>query len=113
MCHQLASTSVFYLTEPTSIAQLHIDDATATTVHLSWKIPKNPKGVIIKYEVRYHRTENGRSKIVRRINTQGFYVSSFNLIGLVGDTEYQFRVRAFTRVGAGPWSNLVIGRTGE
>jgi len=86
---------------------LLINRATATTVRLSWKIPSQPSGTITQYELQYQIVE--RKKVMKQA-TDGL---TDIVTGLKKDTEYQFRVRAFTRVGAGPWSGTVIGRTGE
>jgi len=93
------------LTEPNEPTSLHVNSTTAAMVSLQWKMPSQPNGIITKYEIQYQTTSSSQ--------TVSATSATHTVTGLVGDTEYQFRVRAFTRVGAGPWSNLVIGRTGE
>jgi len=70
-------------------------------------MPRQPNGIITHYELQYHTTINNQIMTLTIIGV------AYKLTGLVADTEYQFRVRAFTRVGASPWSNAVIGHTGE
>ena len=88
---------------------LHINRATATTVFLTWKMPSRPNGIIRQYELQYQRI--GSRKTMTQ-STNGRKLTDI-VTGLIGDTEYQFIVRAFTRAGAGPWSDAVAGRTGE
>ena len=99
------SVSFLPLTVPNKPTSLHIDSATADVVSLSWKMPSQPNGIIIKYEIQYQTASNSQTVSVTS--------AAHKVTGLVGDTEYQFRVRAYTRVGAGPWSNPVIGHTGK
>ena len=93
------------MTVPNKPTSLHIDSATAAMVSLSWKMPSRPNGIIIKYEIQYQTASNSQTASVTS--------AAHKVTGLVGDTEYQFRVRGYTRVGAGPWSNPIIGHTGE
>ncbi|XP_052364085.1 receptor-type tyrosine-protein phosphatase delta-like [Oncorhynchus keta] len=88
------------------------EGASASSLRLAWKsvplIERN--GEIVKYSVRY-RDVNGRGG-----NATGEVVvtvpeSSVVLEGLSADTVYDVRVRAFTAVGAGPYSPGVQFRT--
>ncbi|XP_064781992.1 receptor-type tyrosine-protein phosphatase delta-like [Oncorhynchus masou masou] len=88
------------------------EGASASSIRLVWKsvplIERN--GKVVKYSVQY-RDVNGRGG-----NATGEVVvtvpeSSVTLEGLSADTVYDVRVRAFTAVGAGPYSPGVQFRT--
>uniref|UniRef100_A0A8K9UNX4 Receptor-type tyrosine-protein phosphatase delta n=1 Tax=Oncorhynchus mykiss TaxID=8022 RepID=A0A8K9UNX4_ONCMY len=88
------------------------EGASASSIRLAWKsVPLiEQNGKIVKYSVQY-RDVNGRGG-----NATGEVVvtvpeSSVALEGLSADTVYDVRVRAFTAVGAGPYSPGVQFRT--
>ena len=76
-------------------------------MHVSWKIPSQPNGIITQFQLQYHVTNSNQTVTISIIGVTHI------LSGLASDTEYQFTVRAFTRVGASPWSDVVISHTGE
>ncbi|XP_071025225.1 receptor-type tyrosine-protein phosphatase delta-like [Oncorhynchus clarkii lewisi] len=88
------------------------EGASASSIRLAWKsVPLiEQNGKIVKYSVQY-RDVNGRGG-----NATGEVVvtvpeSSVTLEGLSADTVYDVRARAFTAVGAGPYSPGVQFRT--
>ena len=71
-----------------------VDSVTDTTVTLTWMEPNLTNGVITRYQVQY-RLCSATSYSPRNVNT----LTQYTVTGLEIDTEYCFRVRAFTRVG--------------
>ena len=84
-----------------------IVDVTDTTVTLSWMPPDPPNGIITQYQVQY-RITGGGSFGDNQMTTD----LTFTVTGLMTDTRYDFRVRAFTIVGRGPPSNVVTAFVG-
>ena len=93
-----------FLTGPTAPRSLMTVDVTDTTVTLSWLPPSMPNGIITEYQVRYSRSDNSDSRTQNAINNNLMYTAT----GLASNTEYAFEVRAFTRVGSGPYSDDTV-----
>ena len=73
--------------------------------------PIDQNGVITMYEVMYiPQQEFGGAIGVLTVNEMGM---SITLVNLQEDMEYSISVRAYTTVGAGPYSGPVIERTDE
>ena len=77
---------------------------TDTTVTLSWLPSSMPNGIITEYRVRFSRSDNSDNYIQDTRNN----ILMYTVTGLAGNTEYTFAVRAFTRVGSGPYSDDTI-----
>lgn len=75
-----------------------MDDATDTTVSLSWMMPDSSDGDIIHYRVEY------RPKLPCSKRTKSL---SNTVTGLLPNTKYEFRVAAVTAKGCGPYSDTV------
>ena len=86
-----------------------IVDFNDTTVTLSWMLPAMANGIINQYQVQYRRTSVGGSFGNNQLTT----VLTYTVTGLMTDTQYDFRVRAFTVVGNGPPSNIVSALVGK
>ena len=84
-----------------------MDSVTDGTVTLSWMIPNPTNGRITQYQLQYKRCSDGSYATLQPLNN----AVTRTLTGLTVNTEYCFRVRAFTEVGDGPWTNDVMGRT--
>ena len=69
-------------------------------------------GVITQYEVEYNQTRFSAVKLYNNITVDSTTLM-VNLTGLEEDLEYFIRVRAYTSVGAGPYSVVVMERTLE
>ena len=86
----------------------------STAIRVSWDPapPIDQNGVIAQYEVEYNQTTFSEVSLYN-----GTIVSSTTLMvdltGLDEDVEYTIRVRAYTSVGAGPYSVLVTVTTNE
>ena len=66
-------------------------------------------GIIIKYEVEYHHT--AYSDTDSSTQTRNTSDQTIVLVDLHEYTEYHIRVRAYTKVGAGPYSNQTMSIT--
>ena len=86
----------------------------STAIQVTWEeVPAiDRNGIITQYEVEYNQsTFSG----VTMYNTTTVDSSTFmvDLTGLEEYVEYSIRVRAYTSVGAGPYSDVMIERTQE
>ena len=86
-----------------------VDSVTNATLTLSWMTPDPPNGIITQYELRYRRCAGGSYTTLQPLNNE----ATHTVTGLAVNTEYCFRVRAYTVIslGPGPWTNEVRGRT--
>ena len=71
---------------------------------LSWMSPDTPNGIITQYEIQY------------RVNATALLVNFTDTLmgtvkGLSPGTIYTVQIRAFTRVGAGPYSDRITVMT--
>ena len=73
-------------------------------VTLSWMAPTTPNGIIIQYEVQY--SVNSTTSLVNFTHTLMDTVG-----GLLPATIYTLQIRAYTRVGAGPFSDSITVTT--
>ena len=94
---------MYFLTVPTAPRSLMIVDVTDTTVILSWMPPDSPNGIITRYQVQYRIANSNDTYGNNEVTTDLTYTVN----GLTTNTEYEFRVRAFTVVGRGHPSNIV------
>ena len=81
-----------------------MENVTDTTVTLSWLPPDPPNGIITNYRIRFSRSDNNDSQTQDTMNN----ISMYTVTGLDSNTEYTFEVRAFTRVGSGPYSDDTV-----
>ena len=70
----------------------------------------NRSGIITQYEVEYNQSTFSGATMYNTttVNSSTLMV---NLTGLEEYVEYSIRVRAYTSVGAGPYSEVVMERT--
>ena len=71
---------------------------------LSWLSPDTPNGIITQYEVQFS-TNNTTSSV----NFTGTLMGTVG--GLLPGTMYILQIRAYTRVGAGPFSGTITLET--
>ena len=87
--------------------------ASSNSIRVSWEeVPAiDQNGITTEYEVRYQPlvTFNG-ALMTATVNTSVF---ELELNGLEEFVEYNISVRAYTSVGAGPYSPEVTERTNE
>ena len=82
---------------------------TGTTATLSWMTPDPPNGMITQYELQYRICTDGSNTTLQLLNNE----VTRTVTGLDVNTEYCFRVRAYTVIslGSGPWTDKARGRT--
>ena len=94
---------------PNNVAAISISP---TAIQVTWsEIPAiDRNGIITQYEVEYNQSAFSGATMY---NTTTVDSSTFtvDLTGLEEYVEYSIRVRAYTSVGAGPYSDVVIERT--
>ncbi|XP_051031608.1 LOW QUALITY PROTEIN: protein sidekick-1-like, partial [Phodopus roborovskii] len=97
---------------PTSIT---VRTASETSLRLRWvPLPDsqyngNPESV--GYRVKYWRSDQPSSALAQVVNDR--LERELTIEELEEWTEYELRMQAFNAIGAGPWSELVRGRTRE
>ncbi|CAH1774763.1 unnamed protein product [Owenia fusiformis] len=81
-----------------------ITGISSTSVNLAWDPPpkKQRNGVIVQYEILYHKSSDFIMET--DVNTTDM---STEIQGLEMDTDYTFKIKAYTTQGAGPWSHKV------
>ena len=90
-----------YLIGPaTGPHSLTADTIQSRFVTLSWMPPDTPNGIIIQYEVQY--SVNSTTSLINFTDTLMGTVE-----GLSPGTIYTVQIRAYTRVGAGPFCSSV------
>ena len=86
----------------------------STAIRVSWdRVPLiDQNGVLTQYEVEYNQTTFSEVSLYNTttVNSTTLMV---NLTGLEEYVVYSIRVRAYTSVGAGPYSNVVVETTQE
>jgi len=73
-------------------------------VTLSWIAPDIPNGIITQYEVQY-----SVGSTTSYVNFTGALMGTIE--GLSPATNYTLQIRAYTRVGAGPFSDSITVMT--
>ena len=77
-------------------------------VDLSWKLPCEPNGEIIDYEIEYGSVVTSQ----RKRAVVGGEKESFKVTGLAMLTSYSFQIRARNSVGYGPPKTFVVKTKG-
>ena len=85
--------------------------STSTSIVASWKMPPTDSrnGIITGFNLFYKRKGSADSPTILTIN-DGATLSE-TVTGLDKDTAYEFQVLAFTSVGNGPKSSVIVART--
>lgn len=86
----------------------------STAVEVVWSDvpPVDQNGMIVQYEVEYTQSTLTGAPMLSN-HTVDAFVFSLLLTGLEEYVEYAIRVRAYTTVGAGPYSAMVFATTHE
>ncbi|BFZ00058.1 hypothetical protein BsWGS_03097 [Bradybaena similaris] len=81
---------------------------TETSVRLTWDLPARNlrNGDIVMYQITYHKLSDPINE--EDLNSTDTFV---DLVGLDMNTDYIFKIKAYTSRGAGPWSNRLHFRT--
>ena len=86
----------------------------STVIRVTWEeVPAiDQNGIITQYEVEYNQStfSGATMSATTTVDSSTFTV---DLTGLEEYVEYSIRVRAYTSVGAGPYSDVVIVTTNE
>jgi len=94
----------FFVGPATAPRSLTSNNIQSTFVTLSWMSPDTPNGIIIQYEVQY--SVNSITSLVNFTDTLMGTVE-----GLSSGQVYTLQIRAYTRVGAGPFSSSITVTT--
>ena len=101
--------------EPGPTAVFEHDAVYNARVDLSWKLPCEPNGDIIDYEIEYGGVATSQRKRV----VVGGEKESLKVTGLAMLTSYSFQIRARNSMGYGPPKTFVVktkgpaGKNGE
>ncbi|BFZ17029.1 hypothetical protein BsWGS_20067 [Bradybaena similaris] len=81
---------------------------TETSVRLTWDLPARNlrNGEVVMYQIAYHKLSDPINE--EDLNSTDTFV---DLVGLDMNTDYIFKIKAYTSRGAGPWSNKLHFRT--
>ena len=90
-------------TVPKALIVVRVTDATVT---LSWMPPDPPNGIITHYQVEYRSNSSG-FELLQPTNVD----LTRTVTGLSSNTQYVFRIIAFTLEGNGPASSTVGAHT--
>ena len=106
ICHTLHTVPA---SPPNNVTAISIS---STTTRVTWEeVPAiNQSGIITQYEVEYNQSTFSGATMYNTttVNSPTLMV---DLTGLEEYVEYSIRVRAYTSVGAGPYSDVVMERT--
>ena len=99
-------------TEPSQPKELTVnkDGIGETSITVSWKEPKPSDVSITGYEVQYRENGEEFKKLEKSLTHEDL---TREVTGLVGHTEYQFRVAAINAAGHGPFTDVVTQFTSE
>ena len=85
-------------------------NVTNATVTLSWTPPATTNGIITQYQIQYRRSDSSSDFDSLNMTNDDL---TYTITELTSDTEYVFRVIAFTAVGHGSPSNEVTALTSK
>ena len=93
-----------FLVVPSEPQLLEVVSVNSTFVTLKWSPPDTSNGVITQYSIQFDATviNNFGSNMFNMLELMG------TVEGLSPDTMYLLRLRAHTRVGAGPPSSVTV-----
>ena len=86
----------------------------STEILVTWKPvpPIDQNGIVTEYEVEFNQSKFEEIPI-SNLTTVNASVLVIEVRDLEEDVDYSFRVRAFTNVGSGPYSQAGQARTSE
>lgn len=89
-------------------------NTSSTTVRVHWAEvpPIDQNGIIVRYEVEYTQSTLSGAAMFNTVTVDAS-ILLVDLIRLEEYVEYAIRVRAYTIVGAGPYSDVVFITTNE
>ena len=109
----ISATLLLYFSVPASPPDnVNAVNISSTAIRVTWEeVPAiDQNGIITRYEVEYNQTtfSGATMSATTTVNSSTFMV---DLTGLEEYVEYFIRVRAYTSVGAGPYSDVVMETT--
>ena len=99
---------------PAALGELKRILTAESSIFISWIGPSDNGGhTVTSYDVHHHRTSDptnvARSSEGARDIVEGLSATNVTWVGnLTPHVEYEIRVRARNRIGAGPWSSLTL-----
>ena len=100
---------IFYAVPASPPDNVTAVNISSTAIRVSWDpVPViDQNGVITRYEVEYNQTTFSEVSLYNTttVNSTTLMV---DLTGLEKDVDYFIRVRAYTSMGAGPYSDVVM-----
>eukprot|EP00045_Choanoeca_perplexa_P020019 m.3560 g.3560 ORF g.3560 m.3560 type:complete len:1103 (+) comp6007_c0_seq1:66-3374(+) len=87
---------------PDGLTNPHVDHVSSQSVNLSWTVPTQPNGAIIKYEI-----SAITDQIEQLVEVDGD-VQHHRLAGLKPAANYSFKLRAYTSLGASNYTDAVL-----
>ena len=105
--------NVFLAVPSTAPSNLTVIVSNSTTVTASWRLPPEiaRNGIIRGFRLLYKKKDSGGLPTI--LNFSNGTIHSQVVTGLDKYSEYEFQVVAFTSVGDGPKSSVVVKRTKE
>ena len=102
---------IIAITVPGIVTGFSADEVDLNTISVQWGPPSEPNGIITQYEVEYTLVEN-ITNITRTLNISASnFTGQIELTNLQIFSEYDIRVRAYTSIGPGDYTNIVRVRT--
>ena len=89
-----------FTTVPGAPSSLVVDNTQQTSITLSWTPPDTPNGIVTQYEVQYSSSD---SISFTSSNITDASTMTYTIEGLMPAVMYTVQLRAYTRVGAGPF----------
>ncbi|KFM60834.1 hypothetical protein X975_15368, partial [Stegodyphus mimosarum] len=90
---------------PSAPTNVTISSVTNVSINIEWNEPQPFTGPILSYSIKKTNTVTQLSEVIPVQTT------SYSITGLSPYTNYSVKVRAFTSVGPGPWSDVYYSLT--
>ncbi|XP_075700947.1 insulin receptor-related protein [Rhinoderma darwinii] len=108
-----AATFVFARTMPNPHADniagnITWESAGHNTILMKWEEPKNPNGLILKYEIKYKREHEAGPSTIVCVSRQKFQKYEGVHVTLVQPGNYSALIRATSLAGNGSWTEPIV-----
>ena len=90
------------LSEPGAVSNLMSGGSDVDQIDITWNQPSIPNGIIIVYDIHYRKSDNSDSFVY----VNGITNTQHIIDGLIPNTSYTIRVRAYTIAGPGEWTAI-------
>ena len=111
---KLRKNLLFFFSEPsTAPSEIVLQSLNETTYNISWDrlTREESNGEVLAYEVKYTRMKQAGASSLSALRYQNTTDTVVTLQGLTLCSTYHAQVRAYTSVGAGPFSRAIIINT--